>query len=185
MGLPEIRTNNDWIVGPPLWDSFAKVGVSDDQLDHAVDLYRERYRGIGYLENTLYDGVLDQLSRLKDHSFTLCLATSKAAEYAVKITAHFGIDRYLDHQFGSELDGTRSAKPDLLKHGLNITNSSAQDAMMVGDRSFDIVGAHANKMAAFGVLYGYGNQDELEGAGADGLIQDPSALAYSLITFFE
>jgi phosphoglycolate phosphatase len=115
----------------------------------------------------------------------LCLATSKAAEYAVKITAHFGVDRYLDHQFGSELDGTRSAKTDLLKHGLNVTSSSAQDAVMVGDRSFDIVGAHANEMAAFGVLYGYGNQDELEGAGADGLIQDPSELAHSLITFFE
>ncbi|NCV30189.1 MAG: HAD family hydrolase, partial [Rhodobacteraceae bacterium] len=82
MGLPEIRTNNDWIVGPPLWDSFAKVGVADDQLDQAVDLYRERYRDIGYLENALYDGVLDQLSRLKERSFALCLATSKAAEYA-------------------------------------------------------------------------------------------------------
>jgi phosphoglycolate phosphatase len=185
MGLPEIRTNNDWIVGPPLWDSFAKIGVADDHLDHAVDLYRERYRDIGYLENALYDGVLDQLSRLKNHSFTLCLATSKAEEYAVKITAHFGIDRYLDHQFGSELDGTRSAKTDLLKHGLNITNSSAQGAVMVGDRSFDILGAHANDMAALGVLYGYGNQDELKGAGADGLIQDSSELAHSLITFFE
>jgi len=149
MGLPEIRANNDWIVGPPLWDSFSKIGVADDQLDHAVDLYRERYRDIGYLENALYDGVLDQLSRLKDHSFTLCLATSKAAEYAVKIT-------------------------DLLKHGLDVTNKSAKDAVMVGDRSFDILGALANEMAAFGVLYGYGNQDELEGA-----------VAHSLITFFE
>jgi phosphoglycolate phosphatase len=56
---------------------------------------------------------------------------------------------------------------------------------MVGDRSFDILGALANEMAAFGVLYGYGNQDELEGAGADGLIEAPSELAHSLITFFE
>jgi phosphoglycolate phosphatase len=83
------------------------------------------------------------------------------------------------------MDLTRTPKTDLLKHGLNVTSSSAQDAVMVGDRSFDIVGAHANEMAAFGVLYGYGNQDELEGAGADGLIQDPSALAHSLFTFFE
>ena len=91
----------------------------------------------------------------------------------------------MDHQFGSELDGTRSAKTDLLKHGLNVTKSRAQDAVMVGDRSFDILGAHANEMAAFGVLYGYGNQDELKGAGAEGLIQDPFELAHSLITFFE
>ena len=182
MGLPEITANNDWIVGPPLWDSFAKVGVVQEQLDHAVDLYRERYRDVGYLENALYAGVLEQLSKLKDHNFTLCLATSKPAEYAVKITAYFGIDLYLDYQFGSELDGTRSAKAELLKHGLNSTNASAQDAVMVGDRSFDILGAHANNMPAFGVLYGYGTKDELKAAGADGLIQGPSALAHSLIT---
>ena len=76
MGLPEITANNDWIVGPPLWDSFAKVGVVQEQLDHAVDLYRERYRDVGCLENALYAGVLEQLSNLKDHNFTLCLATS-------------------------------------------------------------------------------------------------------------
>ena len=183
MGLPRITTNNDWIVGPPLWDSFAKVGVADDHLDHAVDLYRERYRDVGYLENALYDGVLDQLSRLKDHQFKLCLATSKAAEYAFKITAHFGIDRYLDHQFGSELDGTRSGKADLLKHGLDVTNATVHDAAMVGDRSYDILGARANGMAALGVLYGYGTQDELIGAGANGLIQGPSEFAHALITF--
>ena len=182
MGLPEITANNDWIVGPPLWDSFAKVGVVQEQLDHAVDLYRERYRDVGYLENALYAGVLEQLSNLKDHNFTLCLATSKPAEYAVKITAYFGIDLYLDYQFGSELDGTRSAKAELLKHGLSDTNASAQDAVMVGDRSFDILGAHANNMPAFGVLYGYGTKDELKAAGADALIQGPSALAHSLIT---
>jgi len=185
MGLPRITANNDWIVGPPLWDSFAKVGVADNHLDHAVDLYRERYRDIGYLENALYDGVLDQLSRLKDHQFTLCLATSKAAEYAVKITAHFGIDHYLDYQFGSELDGTRSGKAELLKHGLDVTNANVQNAVMVGDRCYDINGARANGMAAFGVLYGYGTQDEIIDAGAAGLIQEPSELAHSLIMFMD
>lgn len=183
MGFPKITTNNDWIVGPPLWDSFAKVGIADNHLDHAVNLYRERYRDVGYLENALYEGVLDQLSRLKDLQFTLCLATSKAAEYAVKITAHFGIDRYLDHQFGSELDGTRSAKAELLKHGLDVTKARVHNAVMVGDRSYDINGAQANGMAALGVLYGYGTQHELIGAGAAGLIQDPSELAHALITF--
>ena len=111
------------------------------------------------------------------------MATSKAAEYALKITAHFGIDRYLDYQFGSELDGTRSAKADLLKHGLDVTNATVHDAAMVGDRSYDILGARANGMAALGVLYGYGTQDELIGAGANGLIQGPSEFAHALITF--
>jgi len=185
MGFPILESNNDWIVGPPLWDSFAKLGIAQDQLDHAVDLYRERYRDIGYLENALYDGVLDQLSRLKDHKFRLCLATSKPADYAVKITAHFGIDRYLECQFGSELDGTRSAKAELLEHGLGITHTTANNAVMVGDRSFDIIGAHANGIAAFGVLYGYGTKDELNGAGADGLIENPCDLAASLTTFWD
>ena len=109
--------------------------------------------------------MLDQLSRLKDHQFTLCLATSKAAEYAVKITAHFGIDHYLDHQFGSELDGTRSGKAELLKHGLDVTNANVHNAVMVGDRCYDINGARANGMAAFGVLYGYTAAQGIPGVG--------------------
>lgn len=182
MGRQLIAENNDWIVGPPLWDSFAKVGVPTSELDHAVELYRERYRDVGYLENAIYDGILEQLQKFKDNDFTLCLATSKAAEYAVKITAHFGIDRYLDYQFGSELDGTRSEKTDLLSYGLSSVGCSSMDAAMVGDRKYDIIGARANQIAAFGVLYGYGSKEELKDAVA--VIDKPRSLTETIIKTF-
>ena len=97
MQMPPFEGNGSWIVGPPLWDTFKRLGVARENLDHAVALYRERYIDIGWSENSLYDGVLEQLSALKDEGYTLCIATSKAHSYAKKITTHFGISQYMSH----------------------------------------------------------------------------------------
>ena len=97
--------------------------------------------------------------------------------YAAKITAHFGISNYLTDQFGSEEDGTRSDKTSLLAHALSVAKSTPAQAIMIGDRHYDVVGAKANGIQALGAAYGYGGLTELRGAGADGLIETPHKLA--------
>lgn len=52
---------------------------------------------------------------------------------------------------------------------------------MVGDRRFDIAGAHENGLPAIGVLYGYGGREELENAGADYLAADLHELKQLLL----
>jgi phosphoglycolate phosphatase len=79
--------------------------------------------------------------------------------------------------FGSELDGTRVDKTELLQHSIQTAGIDPAEALMIGDRSYDIVGARNNGMRTLGVLYGYGSRDELIEAGAHGLCESPHDIA--------
>ncbi|WP_095587685.1 HAD-IA family hydrolase [Actibacterium ureilyticum] len=165
LGLPTRAPDSlDWAIGPALIDSFARLGAPDPQA--ALVLYRERYSTVGLLENTPYDGIETALAALRDAGRTLHLATAKPHVYARRITAHFGLDRFLDQQFGPELDGTRNDKGALLAHALQQLGLDAADCLMVGDRHHDIDAARAVGMRCIGVDWGYGPPTELDQADA-------------------
>ncbi|MCF6316017.1 MAG: HAD hydrolase-like protein [Marinosulfonomonas sp.] len=177
LGLPTPAPDDlEWVIGPALLDSFARLQVDDPQI--AVDLYRERYTRDGLFENRVYDGIPDLLSGLRDAGYTMCLATAKPHAYARKITAHFGLAEYLTHEFGPELDGTRNNKGDLLAYALDLTGYDAQNSIMIGDRHHDIDAARAVGMRSVGVTWGYGSLDEL--SAADAICQTPAALAATI-----
>jgi len=163
----------EWVIGPALLDSFAKLGVDDPAL--AVTYYRERYTDVGLFENTVYAGIPETLKRLQSAGYTMYLATAKPHAYARKITAHFGLSQFLTYEFGPELDGTRNDKADLLEYALRKTGHKAQDCIMIGDRHHDFDAAKANGMQAIGVTWGYGNESEL--TLADAICQRPADLA--------
>lgn len=152
-----------WCIGPPLRPSLARL-VGEDSADQALAHYRERFSTIGIYENSLYPGVSDLLASLRGKR--LFLATSKPVVYAHRILEYFGIAEFFEQVFGSELDGTNANKADLIRHALSQTRLRATQAVMVGDRSHDIIGARQNNMAGLGVLYGYGSEPELREAGA-------------------
>lgn len=104
------------------------------------------------------------------------VATSKPHVFAKRIIDHFGLSRHFEHVFGSELDGTRVHKADLLAWALEQTGIDPSSALMIGDRSHDVLGAKANGMAALGVTYGYGSREELVSAGARHLCATPRAV---------
>ncbi|GGI28712.1 HAD family hydrolase [Bradyrhizobium guangdongense] len=155
-----------WCIGPPLHASLQKLTGSSDLADRALLLYRERFSDIGLFENEAYTGIVDTLATLAATNQRMFVATSKPAVYATRIVDHFGLKSYFERVFGSELDGTRVDKRDLLRYALGETRANADSAIMIGDRSHDVVGARTNGMTAIGVLYGYGSEAELKDAGA-------------------
>ena len=88
----------------------------------------------------------------------LFVATSKPHVFAERIIDHFGLRRHFEHVFGSELDGTRVDKSDLLAYALERHRRRSATTLMIGDRSHDMVGAKNNGMKGIGVLYGYGSR---------------------------
>ena len=155
-----------WCIGPPLRASFTKLLGGEHSSDRAVALYRERFADIGIFENSLYAGIADILTELARPGRRLFVATSKPGVFAERIIDHFGLRNHFERVFGSELDGTRSDKTQLLQYALQETSVDPSRAIMIGDRSHDIVGARNNGMSAIGVLYGYGSRQELTEAGA-------------------
>jgi phosphoglycolate phosphatase len=152
-----------WCIGPPLWDSFKVLLGTEDkaELDRAVAYYRERYTVTGLFENSLIEGIPELLTALRKSGMVLHVCTSKPHSYAGRIVQHFGLSEFFGKVYGSELDGTRSAKAELIAHILGEENIASSETVMVGDRKHDLVGANANDVAGIGVLWGYGSREEL------------------------
>jgi len=159
-------------IGPPLRDSFENYyGLSKEEAKIAVEYYREYYRDKGIFENLVYDGLEGLLKRLKDNSKILIVATSKPEVFAKQILEHFDIAKYFTYIAGSNLDGTRVKKDEVIKYALESCNIiDLSKAIMIGDRENDIIGAKEVGINSIGVLFGYGDRYELEKAGADFIV---------------
>ncbi len=168
-GLPVPADENLlWCIGPPLLESLKTlVGPDSPELFRpVVEKYRERYSAVGMFESEIYPGIEDTLIELADLGYTLHVATSKVEIYAKPIIGHFGLDNYFVSVNGSELDGIRANKAELIAHILEREGISPTDVIMIGDREHDVIGAKANGIPAIGVLWGYGTGAELMESGA-------------------
>lgn len=170
----EDKRNLYTFIGPPLWDSYMRYfGFTREQAEQAVEYYREYYRDRGIYECKLYDGVVELLSKLKSECKVCILATSKPTVFALRVLEHFGLSDCFDFVSGSELDGTRVEKADVIEYALaqrGITERSR--VLMIGDRKHDIIGANKAAVKSAGVLWGYGDAKELHDEGADYLLNN-------------
>lgn len=166
-------------LGPPIRDSFREFnGFDEETCEQAVAYYREYYSEKGLFENNLYPGMKDLLSSLKAAGKILLTATSKPQEYTDRIVDYFGIRQYFDFIAGSNMDGTRNRKAEVIRYSLDsagITDFSK--TVMVGDRKYDILGAKEIGIDSIGVLYGYGNREEFEEAGATFIVENVADIA--------
>lgn len=162
------RTELYKFIGPPLQESFeCFYGFSAEEAKQAIAYYREYFREKGLYENEVYDGIENLLKELKKQGKRLLVATSKPEEFAIKILKHFHLDQYFDYIAGATMDGSRGKKADVIHYALetcNITNLS--ETVMIGDREHDIIGAKREGLDSIGVLFGYGNLEEHQAAGA-------------------
>ena len=152
-------------VGPPLDETFIKFGVPADKTDEAIAVYRSRYTTIGKFENYPYPGVEQLLQRLCSDGHRLYVATSKPEGMSVEILEKFGLAQYFEMICGATLDGSRSKKADIISYLLE-RSGGADNAIMVGDTAYDVIGAKAHGMPAVGVSWGYGKADDMASAGA-------------------
>ena len=168
-----------WCIGPPLQQSFHRL-VGESHAAAALDLYRQRFSDVGLYENTVYPQVHESLRALADAGIRLHVASSKPQVYVDRILDHFDLRACFDQVFGSELDGTRADKTELLRYALAKTRADPATATMVGDREHDAIGAFRNGLGFVGVLYGYGSAQELKCVGAMRFVRTPSELATEL-----
>jgi len=153
-------------IGPPLHLSFMKeYGFSKKKAFQAVEHYRDYYREKGIYENQLYPSVTKMLEAFAKNGAKLFIATSKPTVFAEKILKHFAIDNFFEVIAGSNLDGTRVEKKEVIGYVLkNAVNADKSETVMIGDREHDIKGAHSLELDSIAVTYGYGSLAELKTA---------------------
>jgi phosphoglycolate phosphatase len=161
------------IIGPPIEDIMRLLlqPYADDRVDDAVAAYRRHYGESGFLGSAPYPGIGRSLEEMRQAGLRIYLATSKREIFAERILQHLGFATYFDGIHGSVPGGALDHKPELLAHILAQHDIAPSHGVMVGDRRYDIAGAHAVGMRALGVLWGYGTRDELAAAGADRLVE--------------
>lgn len=161
--------NLQCFIGPPLKKQFMKyAGLNEEEGEKAVGYYRERYTTTGIFENRLYPKVPELLELLKINNKILAVASSKPEVYVKQILEHFQIADYFTAIVGSELDGSRTEKAEVIEEALRRMHLEEErdKVLMVGDRSHDVQGAISCGLQCIGVTYGYGSREELEKAGA-------------------
>lgn len=170
----ELRT---WI-GPPLRMTFPRV-LGDDAaaVERAVGLYRERFSTIGWREHTVYPGIAEAIDSLAAAGITLAVVTSKAALYAGRIVESLPFGERFAHVYAAATHSAHSEKATMIAEALADFGASADEAVMVGDRHFDIEGARANSVHGVGVAWGFGSVEELRIAGAGSIAHTPAQLS--------
>jgi len=151
-------------IGPPIQWSFSEVcGMNEEEVTRAVHFYREYFTENGMIENKVYSGIPQLLHELKETGKKLFVATSKPTVFANEILKFFQLDHYFIDIVGSNLDGSRIDKKEIIEwiHQKYLQFSDGE-VVMVGDRSHDIIGANLNGIESIGVTYGYGSKEELE-----------------------
>ena len=155
-------------IGPPLRDSFKRYyGFSDEQAWEGVQAYREYFSVRGWVQNKEYPGKKEMLEALKEAGRVLLVATSKPEEFAKKILDHFDMAEYFDFIGGADMGETRVRKADVIRYvleqcGLESDDETIGRCVMVGDREHDVLGARECGMECVGVLYGYGDRQEMD-----------------------
>lgn len=181
-GLPiPQREEMSFMVGPPLRDSFLRLGVKEEDVELAVELYRQRYVPTGMFENTPYPGIKSMLAALKETGHKLLVATSKPEGMATAILEKFQLAPYFDLICGASMDNTRDSKDKVIAYLLEKTGG-ADDYIMVGDTAFDVEGAAVNGIPTIGVSWGYGKVEDMVATGAKAIAHSPAELLELLRT---
>ena len=173
-------------LGPPLTYSFSEFcGMTEAEAKEAAAIYRSVYKDRCITENSLYDGIYQTLERLKNAGKTLAVATTKPEIMAEKIVTHFGIRKFFTVVCGAAPDGANGDKSGVIRVALKICGESdLGQALMIGDRFYDIEGAKTVGIDSVGALYGYGIRPELEKAGADYIVSTAAEIAEIILGKF-
>lgn len=148
-------------IGPPLSLTFASY-LPEEKVEEAICKYRERFSTKGIYENELYAGIEDLLQEITTRDGKIFLATSKPEEYAIEIMKHFGLYQYFTDIAGSSMNNLHETKADVIHKVISRNNLQKVDCVMIGDREHDLIGAKQTGLDAVGVLYGFGNNEELK-----------------------
>ena len=153
------------VIGPPLVYAYMNYfGLDQNQAEEAVFHYRQRYSTKGIYEMRLYDGLEQSLKTLKEKGLVMAIVSAKPQEYIDRIVFRYGLEKYFELNVGANMADTHTSKTHLIKRALDYFNiNDLNEAVMVGDRKYDLDSAAEIGIDGIGVSYGFGSMEELKG----------------------
>lgn len=172
------------LIGPPLDDSFTRLGFAPDQLTEVLARYRNHYGREGVTRCHLYDGVVQLLDTIHSFGVPMAIATAKRVDFAQRIVDELGLGPYFPVVAGASLDGRLTSKDVIVSEAISKLPTGVTAGWMIGDRRFDILAARSFDLISIGVRWGYGTAEELRDAGATWMVDRPSDLGRLVVESF-
>ncbi|MBQ1922035.1 MAG: HAD hydrolase-like protein [Ruminococcus sp.] len=168
-------------VGPPLIDTFLNlVGLDPGTAERGAQLYRDYYNEKGKYLNRVYKGIPELLGRLREEDVKMCICSSKYELFAEEIIGILGLGGDFDAVCGSNIDGSRKDKKDLIPYAVACLGGDferdRERTVMLGDTWYDAKGARLCGVDFIGVRYGYGEISDMEEQGAKLFADTPGEL---------
>lgn len=172
------RSEYDRMIGPPLRESFGNIlNLPESEIKNAIKVYRDYYSTEGMYNARLYDGVVELIENLRKSGKKIYTATSKPELFTRRILEKYELDHLFDFIGGSDLEERgRVEKKDVVEYVVNTRRLSdnKEKCILIGDRKYDVVGAHEAGIKCAGILWGFGSREEFESCGADFILETPS-----------
>lgn len=163
-------------IGPPLASSFQDLcGFSDDEAKKMIALFQKDYNSDGLYVSKVYDGMIETLEQLKKDGAGVGIVSLKPKKMLDRLLDHYGIGHLFSYVYGTVYDGD-SDKSIVIKEAADHFGTGTSDTLMVGDRMYDIDGAHKAGFKCAGAVYGCGTKEELIEHNADFLLDSPQDL---------
>lgn len=187
LGLTKLDTETyKKFIGPALTDSLAKFypDFPASRYPEAIKVYQAYYNTKGLHQLVLYPQITDILSALKDDGYNLYISSTKPETLIKDLVDYLKLTPYFDGLFGASDDQkTRINKPEILKYGMEIIHADPEQTVIIGDRATDVQGGIANHVHTIGVTYGFGDYHELDQAGAESILEDPTEIPSEIRAF--
>ena len=166
-------------IGPPVYYSYTTFyDISEEKVDLYVKKYRERYSEKGIYESKVYDGVRELIISLKENGIKVGIASSKPERLIYAVADYLQITNLFDAIVGVKSDNSKhSTKAGLITQAMNDMGATDKNkVLMVGDRMFDIDGAHDAGIKCCGALWGFGDKPEFEEHNAEFIVEKPEEI---------
>lgn len=161
-------------IGPPMVVSYKTLypQLSDDEVQKLLVSFREDYVKTGLYKFRLYDGITELLKKLSESGIKTAVASSKPQKELERIITYSGIDKYIGAIVGADINYKDSDKATIVEDAMKkLSVEDKSRVLMVGDRKYDIVGAHKVGIACAAVLFGYGSREEFEEYKAEYIVE--------------
>lgn len=167
------------MIGPSLQESFTTIfKLPESEVSNAIKVYRQYYAKQGMFEVQEYEGIFEFIKEARNLNKKIFIATSKPEVYTKQILEHLNLIDYFDFVGGADMaEKDRITKVDVINYVLKESNiQNKESALMIGDRSYDINGAHQAGLKACGILWGFGSLQEMNDCSADYICEQPKDL---------
>ncbi|MBQ6395316.1 MAG: HAD hydrolase-like protein, partial [Atopobiaceae bacterium] len=155
------------LCGPPMPAGFRDVyGFSEEEANEVLKISRAIRAEMGPGAYDLFPGTREMLEALKAAGKTLVIQTSRNSAYTHSMCDAKGIDGFFDFIVGAS-DTDSSDKEGIIREAMQRLGVGSDSCVVVGDRHYDVLAAHACGIPAIAVTFGAGSLEESEEAGAD------------------